>query len=82
MKIHSVEEAKNVPLLRQGRHTLVHAELLKLKPGEKLTIEKGKDWFTKTPPHQLVRRFAIKQNWELICGHSDDGKNYVVQRLK
>jgi hypothetical protein len=82
MKIYSVEEAKDVPLLRQGRHTMVHVYLLKLKPGEKLTIEKGKDWFSKTPPHQLVKRFAKKQKWELICGHADDGKNWVVERVK
>lgn len=81
MKIHSAEEAKDIHGIGQGRHTLVHAHLLQLKPGMKLTITKGEDWVSKTPPHRLVKRFADKQKWKLTTLRSLDGKGWIVERV-
>jgi hypothetical protein len=82
MKIYSAEEAENVPMLGRGRHTLVHANLLKLKPGEKLEIIKGPDWVSKTRPHRMVYRFAKKQNWVLKVGRNTEGTGWLVLRVK
>jgi hypothetical protein len=82
MKIYSVEEAKNVHSIGRGRHTLVHAYLLQLKPGEKLEIIKGTDWISKTKPHRLVKRFADKHQMQLKVGRNLAGTGWIVERLK
>jgi hypothetical protein len=81
MKKYTTEEAKNVPIFRQGRHTAVHMGLTTLLPGEILEIEIGKDWISKTPPHSMVSRFAKKHKWKLVTGKSRDKKFYLVKRI-
>jgi hypothetical protein len=81
MKKFTVEEAAELHILRQGRFTLVHVHLTKLKPGEALLIEKGVDWISKSPPYKLVREFAAKNKWKLIAGRSTDGKGWIVKRV-
>ena len=82
MKIIPKEEADQYPMLRQGRHTAVHVLLLQLKPGEKLIINIGTDWLSKTTPHKLVREFARKRGWKLVAGHSPDKKTWIVRRVE
>lgn len=81
MKKYSAEEAKNIPIFRQGRHTAVHMQLTTMQPGEMLEIEIGKDWISKTPPHSLVSRFAKKHKWKLVTGRSRDKKFWLVKRI-
>lgn len=82
MKIVPKEEASAYPILRQGRYTGVHMHLLKLKPGEKLVIDKGTDWLSKTPPYKLVKGFAKKYGWKLVAGRSPDKKGWTVERVE
>jgi hypothetical protein len=81
MKIYSKEEAKEIYGLRQGRHTKVHVHLLQLKPGEKMRIDAGSDWVSKTPPNRLVKRFADKHKWKLLTERTLDLKGWLVTRL-
>jgi len=82
MKIIPKEESASYPILRQGRYTSVHMHLLKLKPGEKLFIEKGTDWVSKSTPYKLVKAFARKHGWKLLPGRSHDKKGWTVERLE
>ena len=82
MKIYSVEEAKEIHGLRQGRHTNVHKHLLLLKPGEKLVIVKGKDWVSETPPNRMVKRFADKHKMKFMVERTIDKTGWYATRLK
>lgn len=82
MKIIPKEESSAYPILRQGRYTHVHMNLLKLRPGEKLVIEKGPDWVSKSPPYKLVKGFAKKHGWKLVAGRSHDKKGWTVERVE
>jgi hypothetical protein len=81
MKIYSIEESAEIPMIGRGRHTSVHVHLLQLKPGKKMRIEKGTDWVSKTPPNRLVKRFGDKQKWKLVTKRSIDGKGWIVLRI-
>ena len=82
MKIVPKEEADAYPMLGKGRYTKVHAWLLKLQPGEKLVIEKGVDWISKSPPYKVVKGVAKKYGLKLVAGRSPDKKGWVVKRLE
>lgn len=80
MKKLNKEEAKDLMILRQGRLTSVHINLLKLQPGEALIIEKGIDWLTKNPPYDIIRKVAKQQNWRFTYGRTADGTGWIVKR--
>ncbi|MCG3164493.1 MAG: hypothetical protein POELPBGB_00247 [Bacteroidia bacterium] len=82
MKKHSKEEIANLIVLGRGRHTWVHVALKTLQVGEGITIEKGKDWISKTPPYQLVSRFGKKHNCKFETKQTIDRTGWVVIRVK
>jgi hypothetical protein len=80
MKKLSKEEVKELPILKKGRYTRLHMQMLQLQPGEGLQVNRGEDWISKRPPYQLISRFAKKHKWKMTSGRSRDGKGWIIIR--
>ena len=81
MKKYSKEESDKLPMIKGGRFTNVHVELLKLEVGESLLIEKGVDWVSKSTPYSLVNRFGKKHNRRFDKGRAADNRGWIVKRI-
>ncbi len=79
---YTAAQAANLVILKKGRHTYVHKQLLQLLPGEALLIEKGKDWISKSPPYKLIDRLAKKHNMHFERGRDENKKGWNVKRIK
>jgi hypothetical protein len=80
MKKHTVEEAKDMIPVSNGRTSLVSVEVTGLKVGEALTITRA-DWPGKRPPYDVINRVAKKTGRTFIKGRSHDGKGWDVKRM-
>lgn len=81
MKKNTKEETARIMVLGRGRHTWVHVALRELPVGESITIEKGIDWVSKTPPNQLVSRFGKKHKCKFETKQTIDRTGWVVIRV-
>jgi hypothetical protein len=80
MKKLSVEEAAELPLIKNGRETVVSAMLKQLKPGEALIITRA-DWKAKGAPYRIANAIARKTGRKFEKGRLPDGSGWVVKRV-
>lgn len=81
MKVLEGKEADEVVGLGPGRNTLVKKQLLQLKVGQVLIIEKGIDWVTKQPPYRTIRNVGKTHKRKFEYGRTVDGVGWFVRRL-
>ena len=75
------EEFESVPLHRWGRTSHFYNEMMKLKPGEGLTIFK-KEWRVTYAPTQMANRIAKKYGYRFEQGALPDRSGWRVLRVK
>lgn len=81
MKVLEGKEADDVIGLGPGRNTLIKKELIQLKVGQVLIIEKGKDWVTKHPPYRTIRNVGKAYKRKFEYGRTVDGVGWFARRL-
>ena len=81
MKKLTVEEASKLIPMKKGKHTWLYIELMQLKPGEGIIINRA-DWKTKTTPYKTIRgaEGVLKMTFEY--GRMPDGSGWLVKRVK
>jgi len=82
MKKLTAEEAQDMHPLRPGRFTLLYTQLMQMKVGEALIIERGKDWVTKYPPYNTIRNVAKNTGFVFDFGRMPDVSGWLVKRVK
>lgn len=80
MKKLNAEEAGNIVPLRNGRETLLSAQLKQLKVGEAIVLE-AKDWKTKSPPYRVANNIAKRYGWKFEQGRMPDGSGWLFKRV-
>ena len=77
----SEEQFRTVALHGRGRSTPYYNEMLKLKPGEGLTITK-KEWQRNYAPSQMANRIAKKYGYKFEQGALPGRDGWSVLRVK
>lgn len=80
MKKLTVEEAKELVLVNQGRTTKISALTSQLLVGEGLIITRA-DWKGTNPPYSIISSVAKKTGRVFEKGRLPDGSGWAVKRI-
>ena len=77
----TLHEFRGIALHKQGRTSQFYNELLKLKPGEGLTIFK-KEWHASYPPTRMANRIAKRYGYLFEQGALPARDGWRMLRVK